>query len=269
MSKEQLQEEQQEQEQEEKAQPSEVEKRAARMGWRPKEEFKGDPGRWIDADAFVARTEQELPIALGTIKNLERRLADTEETIKQFAKYAKSTEERAYNRALKGLQKTQREAVELGDTAKFDAAQKEIDEVLQARDKQDEPVKKPERNRDFEEWTGRNPWYGTDPDMTRIADDVSRSVVAAFPELVGKRGIYDKYDEALKLRLGDKINAGSNPRRQEPPAVAAGTGNSGGSASGGKHSYAALPSEAKAACDKFVKAGLLTREQYLKDYDWD
>lgn len=263
MSEEQL--EQQEQEQQEQAQPSDTEKRAARMGWRPKEEFKGDPGRWIDAEAFVARTEQELPIALGTIKNLERRLADTEETIKQFARYAKSTEERAYNRALKDLQKQQREAVEVGDTAKFDAAQKEIDEVLQAKDRQiTPPTQPPERNWDFEAWAGRNPWYGTDPDKTRIADEVSRAVVAAYPELVGKRWIFEKYDEALRLRFGD------NPRRQEPPAVApaAGGGNSGG-ATGGKHSYAALPAEAKAACDKFVKAGLLTREQYLKDYDWD
>lgn len=264
MSEEQL--EQEHVEREEQAQPSEAEKRAMRMGWRPKEEFKGDPGRWIDAEAFVARTEQELPIALGTIKNLERRLADTEEIIKQFAKYAKSTEERAYNRALKDLQKQQREAVEVGDTAKFDAAQKEIDEVLQARDRQAAPTAQaPERSRDFEDWAGRNPWYGTDPDKTRIADDVSRAVVAAYPELVGKRGIFEKYDEALRLRFGD------NPRRQEPPAVApaAGGGNSGGAATGGKHSYAALPAEAKAACDKFVKAGLLTREQYLKDYEWD
>lgn len=263
----------QEQEPNEKAQPSEIEKRASRMGWRPKEEFRGDPNRWIDAEGFVDRTERELPIALGTIKTLERRLADTEATIHQFAAYAKTTEERAYQRALKSLQKEQRDAVAVGDTDKFDAAQKEIDEVIKQREQLASKTQAPAptaQNRDFEAWTQRNPWYGSDPDMTRIADEVSRSVVAAFPELVGKRGIYDKYDEALKLRMGDKLNGANNPRRSDPPAVAGASGGGDAAASsGGKKSYAALPAEAKAACDKFVKAGLLTREQYLKDYDWD
>jgi hypothetical protein len=34
---------------------------------------------------------------------------------------------------------------------------------------------------------------------------------------------------------------------------------------GGK-SYAALPDDAKKACDRFVKQGLMTKEQYIKDY---
>jgi hypothetical protein len=30
-----------------------------------------------------------------------------------------------------------------------------------------------------------------------------------------------------------------------------------------------LPSEAKAACDRFVKQKLMTREQYVADFDWN
>ena len=33
-----------------------------------------------------------------------------------------------------------------------------------------------------------------------------------------------------------------------------------------KKSYADLPAEAKQACDKFVKQGLLSKDQYVKDY---
>ena len=32
-----------------------VEERAHRMGWRPLNEFRGDPAKWVDAAAFVAR----------------------------------------------------------------------------------------------------------------------------------------------------------------------------------------------------------------------
>jgi hypothetical protein len=253
--------------------PSENEQRALRMGWRPKEEFKGDPEKWIDADSFVGRTERELPIALGTIRNLERRLIETESVIKDFAKYYEAKEQRAYERAIKDLQKQQREAVEVGDTAKFDSVQAEINQVLkEAKEHATASAKRDQQARpsaDFEAWRGRNPWYGSDLDMTRIADEISRSVVAAYPELANGPEIFAKYDEALKLRFGDKINGG-NQRRKDPPTVGSGSDDARGGQSGkGGKTYASLPADAKKACDQFVKAGLLTREQYLQDYDWD
>jgi len=39
--------------------------------------------------------------------------------------------------------------------------------------------------------------------------------------------------------------------------------------SSGKKSYGNLPPEAKAACDKFVKQGLMTKEAYVAEYDWE
>lgn len=274
-------EQQAQQEEQQERQPSELEQRALRMGWQPKDDFKGDPSKWIDAESFVGRTERELPIAIGTIKNLERRLADSErkqaetlETIKSFSEHYKAKEQRAYERAIKDLQREQRAAVEVGDTAKFDSVQAEINDVIKEAKEHANTASRPAQpnnqpSGDFLAWRERNPWYGTDADMTRIADDVSRIVVAAYPELAGGPGIFAKYDEALKMRFGDKINGG-NPRRDEPSAVGGGSSDARGGSSGkGGKTYAALPAEAKAACDKFVKAGLLTREQYLKDYDWD
>ena len=41
------------------------------------------------------------------------------------------------------------------------------------------------------------------------------------------------------------------------------------SVSSGKKSYNNLPSDAKSACDKFVKQGLMTKEQYVAEYSWD
>ena len=43
-------------------QPAETEDKARRLGWVPKEEFKGDPENWRSADEFMARGEQLLPI---------------------------------------------------------------------------------------------------------------------------------------------------------------------------------------------------------------
>src|SRR5271154_5862973 len=36
--------------------------KAKQMGWAPQEEFRGDPSKWIDADEYVRRGEQLMPI---------------------------------------------------------------------------------------------------------------------------------------------------------------------------------------------------------------
>ena len=41
---------------------TEVEQAAREMGWRPKEEFRGDTAKWVDAETFVSRGENFIPI---------------------------------------------------------------------------------------------------------------------------------------------------------------------------------------------------------------
>ena len=58
-------------------------------------------------------------------------------------------------------------------------------------------------------------------------------------------------------------------KKQSPASrVESGSGRTGRS-SGNAQTYDNLPSEAKAACDRFVKQKLMTREQYVADFDWN
>jgi DNA-directed RNA polymerase len=59
----------------ESAAPAEVQARALEMGWIPPERYKGDPERFIDADAFVERGETILPIVKKRAEKLEAELA--------------------------------------------------------------------------------------------------------------------------------------------------------------------------------------------------
>jgi hypothetical protein len=61
-------------------------------------------------------------------------------------------------------------------------------------------------------------------------------------------------------KFGKKQNSSSR--------VESGSGRQGRSG-GSSQSYDNLPAEAKAACDRFVKQKLMTREQYVADFDWN
>ena len=38
------------------------EEKASAIGWRPKDQWKGDPDKWVDADAFLKKGDEILPV---------------------------------------------------------------------------------------------------------------------------------------------------------------------------------------------------------------
>ncbi len=65
------------------AEPQAVEQEARALGWVPREEFKGDEERWVDAEAFVERGKHIMPILQ---KNNERLQAQLRERDQRLAK---------------------------------------------------------------------------------------------------------------------------------------------------------------------------------------
>jgi hypothetical protein len=106
-----------------------------------------------------------------------------------------------------------------------------------------------------------NTWFTTDIKMTRIADAIGASINAEYPNLRGQ-AFFDKLDEELAETFPDKLG---KQKRQSPVE-----GNpQSRPAPKSKKSYENLPADAKAACDKFVKQGFMTKEQYVQDYEWE
>ena len=92
------------------------------------------------------------------------------------------------------------------------------------------------------------PARSPETDLTQFQMDVAASI--------------QEVTEEVRRRFPEKFG---NPRREKPNRVEGGGTPSGRS---GKKGYADLPPEAKAACDRFVKQGLMTKEEYVKDFDW-
>jgi len=75
--------------------------------------------------------------------------------------------------------------------------------------------------------------------------------------------------EKLDLELAEMIPAKFGKKTAFNPMEGSTNGTARPSVSSGKKSYNNLPSDAKSACDKFVKQGLMTKEQYVAEYSWD
>lgn len=248
----------------------EIEDKARRMGWRPQEEFKGDATRWVDAETFVRRGEEVLPIVQAANRQLERalekatgKIAEMEQTFREFGEHHTRTVKSQYERAMRDLEERQAYAAEAGDVEGVKALTREITDLTAQMSEPKAEDKKPKPDPKLEQaitaFKADNPWFETDAAMTGAA-------VAIADQLV-KEGVLDT--DAQLAEVAKRIRAEfphkfENPRRSAAAAV---EGASGQKRSAQK-TYSDLPAEAKAACDRFVKQGLLTRDQFVKDYQW-
>ncbi len=243
----------------------EPEERARDMGWVPLEEFKGNPENWVEADIFVEKAEKSLPIARGTIKRLESELAGLRQELKSLAKFHQGTAEREYNRAMQDLKKQQISAAEVGDAEKVKELQTDI-EVLSKQKTADLIPKDTEDVKDVvSQWMKDNPWYETDDEMADYAMRMDVRLRNLYPDKPAREHMA-MLTEKVKSKFPEKF--GSNGKRNAPPPSMEGTDRHAVTKQGGKHSYANLPTDAKTQCDKWVRDGLMTQDQYVKDYPW-
>lgn len=258
----------------EKAEPTEAETRARRMGWHPKDEYDAsgrDPEKWVDADTFIARGESELPVLKDRFRKLER-IADkqskeiTEGTklLRDLVAQQKTQTDNAVKAAITKLTEERKTAASVGDVDRVEALSDEIAgkrEELKApavehKEAKEDHVPPPE----VIEWAEKNPWFQTDRKMHDLA-------VAEYGDLLADKSLNEtqrlaKVKAEVVRRFPEKF---TNTKRAEAPAVESGNG-------GGRRTIAKgwndLPADVRQIADRLVSTKVVTKEQYLKDYPW-
>ena len=256
--------------------PSPAEAEARLFGWKPLDEFHGDPARWRDAEAFLEKGRQINGFLRKDFDKLRQELhirdaqiADLQRSITQFAEYHKETETRALERARKELNTARKEALRAQDGERV----VEIEERLESLDAaaaqiQVAPpvvVSKPTGlDPVFKKWVDDNPWYTENRVLRALTHDYAEELKQTNPQLVGLEFL----DQVKKRVQTDHPSFFQNAARTRPVAVGTGSIES-DPRPNRKRTYADLPVEARIACDQFVKKGFVTRESYVKDYFGD
>ena len=248
--------------------PEEI-SRAQRMGWIPKETFKGDVAKWRPAKDFLARGEQELPILRERYKKVDSalektqtELAEIKRNMNEFVTFTRSAAQREADKRIEKLNAVKDEAFDAGDKEAFNAADKEIQKL-----ETEKPTAQPTNQlapAEIQSWFDANPWYQADKELQSYADSMGDH----FKRTKGLIGppLLEEVRKAVESAYPAKFE---NPARNHAAAVGAAGGNGTGAAGGKKgRSFNDLPNEAKLTCNNWVRNGLGTKEEYLKFYDW-
>lgn len=262
------------QETSQETQARDYESEARSQGWKPKEEFDGDPGRWTDAETFVKRGEEILPIVRKQNEGLKKELERTRQEVAEIKAAAK--EFRAYQEAqfkqkaekleseIANLRAQRREAISTGDGDRVDAIEEQIDS-LKDQQREIKATAKEEKaagvDPALQAWVDENKWYTESPRMAAFANAVGAELVQQKglqgPDLL--QAIREEVEKEFPHKFEKEKAAVRNPM--------AASGKDGGpaTAKGGK-SYRDLPEAEKKACDTFVKLGAMSRDEYVKAY---
>lgn len=288
------------------AQRAEVEQRARDMGWSPKDQWRGNPGSWIDAQEFVQRGEQIMPILRNNLRSRDTEIAALKEQLRQANTGLQAANEsiqvltnlsteqsrQAARDKRKALLREQAQArtdgdtdreIEIGEqiadvTSQINAAQAAADADGDAPPPTRRNGKKstaasqprgenPTADPEYQQWAGENPWFGTDHIKTAVATAVAQKL-RSDPANASLQGkaFFDRVTAETNRALGN----GSNQRPPSKVEGAAGSGDNGGGGGGtvnGK-TYNDLPPEAKAACERDAKILVGDGKAFKTIADW-
>lgn len=268
---------------------ADVEARARLMGWKPKEEFRGDSSRWTDAETFVERGEKILPIVLERNRALEdkfnkqgqelgevkTKLTEIGQAFVEYRDLASKAEERSYKRAKAELEARMAQAVDTADRAAFASARAELDALdpPPAPKRADDTIRQvvpppPQVEPAVQDWINDNQWFNRDALMAGFATTLHGQLLKDKPGM----SIADNLAEVRKEVMARFPEKFGNPKREGAAAVAAPAA-APRKGKSDKRTYDDLPADAKAACDKYVvminasKPKVpYSREEYVKLY---
>jgi cytochrome c556 len=262
------------------AQTKATEKEARLLGWVPKEDFR-DGDAWVDAETFVKRGKEINPILRKNneilLKKLEQatgEIAEVKKAAKEFEKFQKDQAERKVKEItnqLAVLKESRKDAITSGDGEAVVAIEEQMDELKAEKqttlEETKAPVVEPQAKTQVLDplvvaWMDKNEWFGVDRKLTVLANEVGAELNQKNPNLRGE-AFFDALDDALVAEFPEKFG-----KKERANPVEGTTKGSSRPTSGSAKSYKNLPSDAKAACDRFVKQGFMTQDQYVADYDW-
>lgn len=269
---------------------SNIEEKARDQGWRPKEEWEGDPDQWVDAKEFVYRGELMNRISEQNrqIKNLQKRhTTEVQDLKKKLLKLGEQwTKDTMSNLEadIEAAEQMYEEAVRNEDSAratKIREYMKDLqnkkgdlktasDEIEQDKQSSELPQFTPLQEDVIEhvrnKYMPENPWYGKDPVLTNVFNTIGDQFIEQGDYMSGEELVNDIHEE-LKRRFPDRLGldeedvqprrkASTPPSRQEPTHAAPSRKRS--------SKFRSLTAEEEAVMKNFTRAGIMTEEEYIK-----
>lgn len=240
---------------------------AKAIGWKPKDEYRGRPEDWQDADAFLGRNAA----LQSEVKELRERVSAKDEEYAQRIKRIEAANERLIRedreRLIRELRQQRRTAAELGDIEELDRLENEEDKYwlrVAEQEKQDRQAQERPRAPDLlpetQDWIRRNSWFNESQSMQQIALGFYNEALEGMPANKDESKRLAYVDKKMSEVYPDKFGGGNKSSAVES-----------GSRQVANNPVTKLTAEERSACKRFIARGIIKNEaeyiKYLNEYD--
>lgn len=240
---------------------SPVEQRALDMGWRPKEEWKGEEADFISAETFVARK----PL-FDKIEYQNKELKEVRKALAALQEHHIRVKEQAFRDAYATLKEEKKAALAEGDADRLIEVDEKIAELRTQEIEQKAVNNTPpsqQLNPAFVSWVEKNSWYVDDKksELRAYADAVGIKFAKEHPERNDPNDLLKEVEKQVKLRFKEYF---TNERKDRPSAV---EGSSARTSQKNKDSNDdfVLSEDDERVIKKLVRQGVMTKEQYIAE----
>ena len=258
-----------------------AEHEAGRKGWVPRDQYKGDSTKWVDAKTFLERGERFTSNLQREITDLKDKVASFEGTKAAFTKFhdeAMTRKNAEIKEAISSL-RIQRsaairdgedeEAIELEDRIELLREQqvelkKPVVQEATPEAKPAEVTTAPQTQVVLDEWIeDGNQWFNAEPKLRDYAIAIGDNMMKNGETARGRKFL-DKVTEVMKQEFPRRFRkqAGDTPRT--PNQVEGADTNHKGANTG--KSEKDLPEADRALMKQFITEGWTTKEKFLTSY---
>lgn len=252
---------------------NDVTEKARMMGWIPPEEFKGDPSKHISAEEFVERGENLMPILkannkklIEELKQYKAEIDSQKTTMDKILKMQEKVAETAYNKAIDDIRIEQELAVESGNVKKWkelEAKKEKIEKPIIEKNTNVNPIKV---DPEAQELLTANKYILMDQNIRNVAMQIELDIAKENPGIAGTKQHYQMVFEELHNIYPEKKIHGVGGQKSTPQTMLDGGSIRSVPAQSAKQGFNQLPKDAKEAALKYEAQGLMTKEQYAKEY---
>lgn len=242
---------------EEVSQSNVWEEKAASQGWKPKEEWEGNPDEWRPAKEFVERGE-----LFGKISNQSGEIKELRKALNYLVDHHQKVKDIEFKRAVEHLKGQKKLALEDGDADKLIAVDEALLELKESakQAKQIDIVKEnPNPTPGFVEFVQNNAWYNADKEMKDFADEIGVGYFQRNPD-VKEADLYTYVANRVKKAFPEKFQ---KKQQDLSPSV---EGESGGRPGGRTTSKEyPLTEEERRTMNTFVRSGVMSKDEYIAE----
>jgi len=196
-----------------------AQEQAVSKGWKPLEEWEGDPDDWVDAPEFNRRGElmDKIGGQSKALKKSQRELEELRKVVKDLVDHNRKISKKSVDELQKELRAQKREAEMSMDYEALDEIDDKLEELKNTRKKiddldgftndtpKDEPKIPEEVRVAAESWREHNSWYGQDVVLTGAADALANLYGQKAGEDADVEKMFRFIDESLRKEFPHKF----------------------------------------------------------------